>query len=115
MQLEGPTAAGLMYSNTGSDRPAVLLPHGVLINGTLWDTAVASLGGRYRCTVPEPELLLKWDDQQRTFAGPVLMIRARQGTHALPRPNHTRATSRTPDWYGSTTVTPSSPSTNRRI
>ena len=28
MQLEGPTAAGLMYSDTGGDGPVVVLLHG---------------------------------------------------------------------------------------
>ena len=53
MQLEGPTAAGLMYSDTGGDGPVVVLLHGVLMNGTLWDTVVGGLGDRYRCIVPE--------------------------------------------------------------
>ena len=53
MQLEGPTAAGLMYSDTGGDGPVVLLLHGVLMGGTLWDTVVGGLGDRYRCIVPE--------------------------------------------------------------
>ena len=45
MQLEGPTAAGLMYSTTGSDGPVVVLLHGVLMNGTLWDTVVGRACG----------------------------------------------------------------------
>ena len=53
MQLQGPTAAGLMYSDTGDDGPVVVLLHGVLMNGTLWDTVVGGLRGRYRCIVPE--------------------------------------------------------------
>ena len=53
MQLEGPTAAGLMYPDTGGDGPVVVLLHGVLMNGTLWDTVVGGLGDRYRCVVPE--------------------------------------------------------------
>ena len=53
MQLEGPTAGGLMYSDTGGDGPVVVLLHGVLMNGTLWDTVVGGLGDRYRCIVPE--------------------------------------------------------------
>ena len=53
MQLEGPTAAGLMYSDTGGDGPVVVLLHGVLMNGTLWDTVVGGLRDRYRCIVPE--------------------------------------------------------------
>ena len=53
MQLEGPTAAGLMYSDTGGDGPVGVLLHGVLMNGTLWDTVVEGLRDRYRCIVPE--------------------------------------------------------------
>ena len=53
MQLDGPTAAGLMYSDTGGDGPVVVLLHGVLMNGSLWDEVVEGLRGRYRCIVPE--------------------------------------------------------------
>ena len=53
MQLNGPTAAGLMYSNTGGEGPVVVLLHGVLMSGTPWDTVVGGLGDRYRCIVPE--------------------------------------------------------------
>ena len=53
MQLEGPTAAGFMYSDTGGDGPVVVLLHGVLMGGSLWDTVVEGLGDRYRCIVPE--------------------------------------------------------------
>ena len=52
MQFQGLTAAGLMYSDTGGDGPVVVL-HGVLMNGTLWDTVTEGLGDRYRCIVPE--------------------------------------------------------------
>ena len=34
--LRGPSAAGLMYSDSGGDGPAVVLLHGVLTNSTLW-------------------------------------------------------------------------------
>ena len=40
MQLEGPSSAGLMYSDTGGDGPAVVLLHGVLMGGSLWDSVV---------------------------------------------------------------------------
>lgn len=52
-QLEGPTAAGLMYSDTGGDGPVVVLLHGVLMNGNLWEEVVEGLRDRYRCIVPE--------------------------------------------------------------
>ena len=53
IHLDEPTAAGLMYSDTGGDEPIVVLLHGVLMNGTLWDEVVGGLGDRYRCIVPE--------------------------------------------------------------
>ena len=42
-----------MYSDTGGDGPVVVLLHGVLMNGTLWDGVVGGLGDRYRYIVPE--------------------------------------------------------------
>ena len=53
MQLEAPTAAGLMYSDTGGDEPVAVLLNGVLMNSTLWDTVVAGLRDRHRCIVAE--------------------------------------------------------------
>ena len=54
MQLQGPTAASLMFSDTGGGGPVVvLLLYGVLMGGTLWDTVVERLRDRYRCIVPE--------------------------------------------------------------
>jgi len=53
MQLEGPTTAGLMYPDSGGDGPVVVLLHGVLMGGSLWDTVIEGLGDRYRCVVPE--------------------------------------------------------------
>ena len=53
LQLEGPTAAGLMYSDSGGDGPVVVLLHGVVMSGTLWDTVVGGLEDRHRCIVPE--------------------------------------------------------------
>ena len=52
-QLQGPTSSGLMYSDTGGDGPVVVLLHGVLMNGSLWDEVVEGLRDRYRCIVPE--------------------------------------------------------------
>ena len=52
MQLEGPTAAGLMYSDTCGDGPVVVLLHGVLMVGSLSDAVVEGLRDRYRCVVP---------------------------------------------------------------
>ena len=42
-----------MYSDTGGDGPVVVLLHGVLTSGTLWDEVVGGLGDRYRCSVPD--------------------------------------------------------------
>ena len=53
MHLNGPTAAGFRYSDTGGEGPVVVLLHGVLMNGSLWDEVVDSLRDRYRCIVPE--------------------------------------------------------------
>ena len=70
---------------------------------------------KYLRNVPKPQQLLAWADQQRTFADPVLIIWAREDK--LMPPTHAErlaTTFRTPDWCGSTTAEPSSPSTNRR-
>lgn len=40
------------YREKGSG-PAVLLVHGLLVNGTIWDRAVPVLAGRARCIVPD--------------------------------------------------------------
>ena len=53
MDLKGPTAGGLMYSDTGGDGPVVVLLHGVLMGGSLWDAVIEGLRNRYRCVVPE--------------------------------------------------------------
>ena len=53
MHLKGPTSTGLMYFDSGDDGPVVVLLHGVLMNGTVWNTVVAGLGDRYRCIVSE--------------------------------------------------------------
>ena len=53
MQIAGTSSSGFVYSDTGGDGPAVVLLHGVLMNGTLWDDVVDRLRGRYRCIVPE--------------------------------------------------------------
>ena len=42
-----------MYTDTGGDGPVVVLLHGVLIGGSLWDEVVDSLRKSYRCIVPE--------------------------------------------------------------
>ena len=78
MQLEGPTSAGLMYSDTGGDGPVVVLLHGVLMNGTLWDTVVGGLRDRCRCIVPElpfgAHTMPMPDDADLTLASLATMI-----------------------------------------
>lgn len=51
--LQGPTPSGLAYSDTGGAGPTVVLLHGVLMNGSLWDEVVDGLRHEYRCIVPE--------------------------------------------------------------
>ena len=48
-----PTTAGFPYTDTGGGGPIVVLLHGVLMNGSLWDGIVDGLRDRYRCIVPE--------------------------------------------------------------
>ena len=48
-----PSTAGFPYTDTGGDGPIVVLLHGVLMNGSLWDGIVDGLRDRYRCIVPE--------------------------------------------------------------
>lgn len=47
------TTAGFLYTDTGGDGPVVVLLHGVLMNGSLWNGVVDGLRDRYRCIVPE--------------------------------------------------------------
>ena len=51
--LRGPTQTGLTYADTGGAGPVVVLLHGVLMNGSLWDEVVDGLRDEYRCIVPE--------------------------------------------------------------
>ena len=53
MEPNRQAAAGFMYSDTGGDGPVVVLLHGVLTSGSLWDDVVGGLADRYRCIVPE--------------------------------------------------------------
>ena len=125
MQLEGPTAAGLMYSDTGGDGPVVVLLYGVLMNGALWDTVVDGLGDRYRCIVPEMPFGAHTtpmpDDADLSLPALATLIAefltdGHDTTSSCPppTPNDSPNTSRTPSWCGSTTAAPSAPSTSRR-
>ena len=53
MTLQGPSKAGLYYSDNGGDGPPVVFLHGVLMNGTLWSEVIDQLPDRYRIIVPE--------------------------------------------------------------
>ena len=53
MRTGQPTTAGFQYSDTGGDGPVIVLLHGVLMNGSLWNGVVDGLRDRYRCIVPE--------------------------------------------------------------
>ncbi|WP_419946646.1 alpha/beta fold hydrolase [Candidatus Poriferisodalis sp.] len=53
MEPDRQAAAGFMYSDTGGDGAVVVLLHGVLTSGSLWDDVVEGLRDRYRCIVPE--------------------------------------------------------------
>ena len=56
MQPKGPRTAGLMYTDTGGTGPVVVLLHGVLMNGSVWNDVV---GGLSKKRVPN-ELFLSW-------------------------------------------------------
>ena len=53
MRLKGPTTAGLMYCESGGDGQVVVLLHGVVMNGSLWEAVVDGLRDHCRCIVPE--------------------------------------------------------------
>ena len=53
MRRYQPTTTGFLYTDTGGDGPAVVLLHGVLMSGSLWDGVVDGLRDRYRCIIPE--------------------------------------------------------------
>ena len=59
---------------------------------------------KYLRNVPKPRLLLEWADQQRSFAGPVLIVWARDDKlMPPPAPNDSPTTSRTHNSCESTT------------
>jgi pimeloyl-ACP methyl ester carboxylesterase len=46
-------SAGLIeYEDTGGEGPTVVLLHGLLMDGSLWDDVLADLSGDHRCVVP---------------------------------------------------------------
>jgi pimeloyl-ACP methyl ester carboxylesterase len=46
------TAGPISYEDSGGDGPTVVLCHGLLMNGALWDAVVAKLGPSFRCLRP---------------------------------------------------------------
>src|SRR3977135_968249 len=45
-------AGTIEYEDTGGDRPAVALLHGLIMDGSLWRHVVQDLRADYRCVVP---------------------------------------------------------------
>jgi pimeloyl-ACP methyl ester carboxylesterase len=46
------TAGPISYEDSGGDGPTVVLCHGLLMNGALWNEVVARLGPSFRCLRP---------------------------------------------------------------
>lgn len=46
------SAGPVAYEDTGGDAPVVVLVHGLLMDGSLWDDVVADLRADHRCVVP---------------------------------------------------------------
>ncbi len=46
------TAGTIEYTDSGGDGPVVVLLHGVMMDGSLWDGPVAALSADHRCVVP---------------------------------------------------------------
>ena len=46
------SAGTLDYLDTGGDGPAVVLLHGLLMDGSLWDGPIADLAADHRCVAP---------------------------------------------------------------
>ena len=51
MQIDLSTGT-LDYLDTGGNGPTVVLLHGLLMDGSLWDGPVADLAADHRCVVP---------------------------------------------------------------
>jgi pimeloyl-ACP methyl ester carboxylesterase len=46
------SAGTIHYEDTGGDGPAVVMLHGLMMDGSLWDGPAALLSARHRCVVP---------------------------------------------------------------
>lgn len=53
MQSYPSSNVGFLYRDTGESGPVVVLLHGILMNGSLWNSVVEDLKDSYRCIVPE--------------------------------------------------------------
>jgi len=46
------SAGTIEYTDTGGDRPVLVLLHGLMMDASLWDEVIARLSGDYRCVAP---------------------------------------------------------------
>jgi len=46
------SAGTIEYSDTGGDRPVLVLLHGLMMDASLWDGATADLSADHRCVAP---------------------------------------------------------------
>jgi pimeloyl-ACP methyl ester carboxylesterase len=46
------SAGAIAYEDTGGGGPVLVLLHGLMMDGSLWDGPIAELSGRYRCIAP---------------------------------------------------------------
>ena len=53
MRQYKPSSVGFLYTDSGGSGPVVVFLHGVLMNGSLWDSVIEGLKDRFRCIVPE--------------------------------------------------------------
>jgi pimeloyl-ACP methyl ester carboxylesterase len=46
------SAGTIDYTDTGGGGPVLVLLHGLMMDASLWDGAIAGLSGDYRCVAP---------------------------------------------------------------
>jgi pimeloyl-ACP methyl ester carboxylesterase len=46
------SAGTIEYSDTGGDRPVLVLLHGLMMDASLWDGPMADLSADHRCVAP---------------------------------------------------------------
>jgi pimeloyl-ACP methyl ester carboxylesterase len=56
------SAGTIDYEDTGGEGAVLVLPHGLLMDASLWDGPVADLSVDHRCVAPTPPLgsMLRW-------------------------------------------------------